>query len=416
MSKYLKPKPLFILIILTVLNCPVWAQRIATFEVEISNTSNELSFPVSVSLDPLTVLSQENLELAEIIGKERKPIPFQINNDQQRLLYWIVSPDKKPKRIFELSKSNIKVGSQNVVAKSDNGVLTLESGDKKFLRYYYKTVYPPPGVDTAYRRSGFIHPLWSPKGQVLTRIQPKDHYHHYGIWNPWTHVLFEGDTVDFWNIRGKQATVRFANFVSTNSGPVYGEFKAIHEHVVFKKDKSEKIALNELQTVRVYPPEGNDYFIVDITSQLNCASESPVLLLEYRYGGLGWRTTEKWDNKNSEVLSSEGKNRKDADGTTARWVIVQGAIDDEYAGAVMLSYPTNYNHPEPIRIWPENQYGRGDMFANFSPTKNKDWLLEPGKTYTLKYRLVVFNGHFNKQKAEEAWMHFANTPVITIKK
>jgi hypothetical protein len=36
--------------------------------------------------------------------------------------------------------------------------------------------------------------------------------------------------------------------------------------------------------------------------------------------------------------------------------------------------------------------GGDDVFVNFAPTKNKDWLLEPGKSYTLKYRLVVFNG------------------------
>ena len=62
---------------------------------------------------------------------------------------------------------------------------------------------------------------------------------------------------------------------------------------------------------------------------------------------------------------------------------------------MMMSYPANYNHPEPLRIWDEKSNGgRGDMFANFATTKDKDWLLEPGKTYTLKYRLVVFNGKF----------------------
>ncbi len=79
---------------------------------------------------------------------------------------------------------------------------------------------------------------------------------------------------------------------------------------------------------------------------------------------------------------SEGKTRKEADGTLARWCMVQGAVDNDYAEPVLMSYPANYNHPEPLRIWPENQYDRGDMFANFSPTENKDWLLEPGKSYT----------------------------------
>ncbi|MEO5562261.1 MAG: DUF6807 family protein, partial [Chitinophagaceae bacterium] len=113
----------------------------------------------------------------------------------------------------------------------------------------------------------------------------------------------------------------------------------------------------------------------------------------------------------------EGKTRKDTDGSKARWAIVQGALpDNEYGGAVMLSYPSNYNHPEPMRIWTENTNGRGDMFANFAPTKDKDWILEPGKTYVLKYRFVVFSGKFDKEKAESAWTYYANPPKVTVRK
>jgi hypothetical protein len=230
-------------------------------------------------------------------------------------------------------------------------------------------------------------------------------------------VAFEGDTVDFWNINSKQGTVRFAKFVSVENGPVYSEFGALHEHVVFKKTGREKVAMNELQRVRVYDPGKNqDFFIVDFDIQMNCSDESPVKLLEYRYAGLGWRTTEKWDNKNSMVLTSEGKTRKDADGSKARWCIVQGEIDNDYAGVVMMSFPTNYNYPEPLRIWPENQNNRGDMFANFCPTKDMDWLLNPGKIYFLRYRLLVYNGHIDKDKAESAWYYFANPPKVTVRK
>lgn len=393
-----------------------YAQKIASLEVNLSKPTGGLYVPVKVDLDAITLVSESHLALFELHGTAKSAVEFQVEDNGTRFLYWLVSGEKTGKRIFELDEVTSHDQPLQVISKDQDGAITIQSGGKNLLRYQYQTVYPPAGVDSAYRRSGFIHPLWSPKGQVLTRIQPKDHYHHYGIWNPWTHVLYEGDTVDFWNIGGKKATVRFANFASVSSGPVFGEFEAIHDHVVFKKDKTEEVAIRELQTVRVYRPQNEDYYIVDITSKLNCANDSPVLLLEYRYGGLGWRTTEQWDNKNSEVLSSEGKTRKDADGTTARWVIVEGTVDNEYAGAVMMSYPTNYNYPEPLRIWPENQFGRGDMFANFSPTKNKDWLLEPGKTYILKYRLLVFNGHLGKEKAEAAWQDFGNTPLVKVTK
>lgn len=56
------------------------------------------------------------------------------------------------------------------------------------------------------------------------------------------------------------------------------------------------------------------------------------------------------------------------------------------------------------------------MFANFSPTKDKDWLLEPGKDYMLKYRLIVFNGNFTKEQAEAAWQSFATPLKLTVSK
>ena len=393
------------------------AQKLAAFEVELPKSTNGLDVPTSVNLDQVSFVADSLLALVEVNGSKRTLVPFQITQGKNRTLHWMIRPgnDGNKKRIFELIKEKPSSFDQiNAIVK--DGSLTIQSGNKNLLRYWYQTVYPPAGVDTSFKRSGFIHPLWTPNGHELTRIQAPDHYHHYGIWNPWTHVLFEGDTVDFWNIRGKQGTVRFGKFASVISGPVFSEFKALHEHVAFKKDKTEKVALNEVQTVRVYKPGNNqDYYITDITIELNCATESPFLILEYRYAGLGWRATEKWNKDNSEVLTSEGKSRKESDGSTGKWFIVQGSLDNDYGGAVMMSYPANYNHPEPMRIWPENSNRVGEMFAMFAPTKNKNWLLEPGHTYSLNYRFVVFNGKFTKEKAEAAWQYFANQPKVIIK-
>ena len=307
------------------------------------------------------------------------------------------------------SAQQVKAKGPGSIKIKVDSALTISSKGQPLLTYQFKTIYPPPGIDTNYKRSGFIHPLYAPHGQVLTNIQPKDHYHHYGIWNPWTHTFFEGDTVDFWNIKGHQGTVRFVKFTSQKSNSQYSEYTALHAHVVFKKDGGEKVALNEWQTVRVYDPANNkDQYIVDITSKMSCASQSPLLIVAYRYGGLGWRATEFWDKDNSEMLTSEGKTRENTDNTKAKWIIVHGSLPgNDEGGIVMLSHPSNYNHPEPLRIWDKKANGgRGDVFANFAPTKDKDWLLEPGKIYTLKYRLVVFNGKFDAEKAESTWKAF----------
>lgn len=385
---------------------PAFTQQIATFKTQVAQTY--AAAPVSVNLTGLADVGQQKVTLFEVSAKGKTPVPLQVADGK---LCWIPTPGVTE---YQLVRGKEGPGKRVAVVDKD-GTLTLEASGKPLLRYQYETVYPPEGVDSAFRRSGFIHPLWSPHGQVLTRIQPKDHYHHYGIWNPWTHVLYEGDTVDFWNLRGRTGTVRFAGLESSTSGDVFGEYRVLHEHVVLRGDE-EEVALNEVQTVRVYDPGNKEYYFVDLTFEMKCATESPVRLLEYRYGGLGWRTTEEWNNQNSKVITSEGKSRRDADGSKARWCIVEGEVGGDYAGVVMMSHPSNYNHPEPLRIWPENQYGRGDMFANFSPTKDKDWLLEPGRSYVLKYRLLVFNGPMSPERAEAAWQAFVNPPAVTVTK
>lgn len=405
------------ILLISCLCIPVYSQTIATFDVTLTKPASDLSVPAKLNLDEFTFLGDSSLALFEITGNTKTPIPVQIRNGECRELYWLINEGGVQKHTYQLVQSAPK-RSAAIVADNSEGSITFKANDKNLLRYQYATVYPPAGIDTNYKRSGFIHPVWTPHGQELTRIQAPDHYHHYGIWNPWTHVLFEKDTVDFWNLRDKKGTVRFANFTEITSGEVFSEFSALHQHVVFKKDGSEKIALNELQTVRLYNPQPNsNYYIADITAELNCATDSPVLILSYRYAGLGWRTTGYWNDENCEVLTSEGKTRDNTDGSKGRWAIVQGALpDNESGGIAFLSYPANFNHPEPMRIWVKGTNKRGDMFFNFAPTKDKDWLLEPGKTYVLKYRLVVFSGKLNAAGAESAWQYFAKPVMPEIRK
>ena len=388
-------------------------QVIASLEVNVG-PGRVRTIPVSIYLDAISSDPIDNFIIQEVSGSQRIPVVFQRSGPYH--VYWNVTTDgRESKKIYELVSGNAIESEPKVIAQESEGGIILQSDSTKLLKYQVEMVYPPPGVDSAYRRNGFIHPLWAPRGQMLTRIQPKDHYHHYGIWNPWTHVLYNGDTVDFWNIGGKKGTVRLAKVISKSSGPLFAEFQSMHEHVVTKKGAEPELAINEYFNVRTWQVMDNAY-AVDIESRMLVPAGKPtVVLLQYRYGGLGWRTTEVWDNQNSEVITSEGKGRKEADGSKAKWCIVQGALGSDYGGAIMMSHPGNYNHPEPLRIWPENQYKRGDMFANFSPTKDKDWTLIPGRVYTLNYRFLVFNGKMTKEKAEEAWNDFANPPSVTWK-
>ena len=331
-------------------------------------------------------------------ASEKVEIPYQRNKN--KIMWKTLTPDAS--YFIEKQAHTTHTAIKNA---ENEGQLEIYQNEKKIIGYQMAIKGVPKGVSENYQRSGFLHPVNTPRGKRLTRIQPEDHYHHYGIWNPWTHTLFEGDTLDFWNLYKKQGTVRFAEMLKKNTGPVFSEFEVLHEHIVLKND-ADKLALNEIQNIKVFPLNQSQY-LMDITIQYECATDEPFKIIQYRYGGFGWRTTEEWDNQNSRVLSSEGNTRKNADGSTARWCIVDGKLNDGHGGALMLSHPENYNHPEPLRVWPEDQYGRGDLFVNFATTKTTDWTFEPGKTYTLKYQLIVYDGKMEVASAEQAWNQFA---------
>ena len=127
----------------------------------------------------------------------------------------------------------------------------MKVGSENVLQYQIAELFPPEGVSPIYRRSGFIHPVWSPSGNVLTRVNAPDHWHHMGIWNPWTKTHFEGHSTDFWNLYEGQGTVRFAGFNSLVSGPLFGGFKARQEHVDFQCKGGDKVAINEVWDIRV---------------------------------------------------------------------------------------------------------------------------------------------------------------------
>jgi len=176
------------------------AQSIAKFKLTLDRPTNGLSIPASIHLDEISFGHDSTISLFQVSGKSRKQVPIQINEQADRTLSWNVHSSDNNEINYELVQSAPATFEHIKAIKNDSSI-TISNHDKNLLRYYHATVNPPKGQDLNYRRSGFIHPVWTPHGQELTRIQAPDHYHHYGIWNPWTHVEFEKDTVDFWNIK-----------------------------------------------------------------------------------------------------------------------------------------------------------------------------------------------------------------------
>lgn len=382
---------------------------------------SSIDMPVSVSLDDLPGHAlHDTFSLYEITKSGEKPIHSQIETGYIPRLWFVLEGYSAENSIrkfvlkFQSTESTKSPGTDIRINKSADK-LTLRQNGQPVLSYQFGTMYPPEGVSPLFKRSGFIHPLWSPKGEILTRVQAPDHYHHYGIWGPWTLTHIGDRKVDFWNLNDGDGTVEFAGFLSETEGDLFSGFSALQQHIDFGAKGEDQVAINEILDVRVW--HVNDKVsVIDYTTLLNTPLTNGILFDAYRYGGgIGFRATEKWTKENCTVLTSEGKTRVDADGSNARWCIVEGASDTEdgRSGILFLSHPANRAHPEPMRVWPmDANGGRGDMFFEFTPIRHQSWELQKGQNYVLKYRMVVFDGAIDKETAEMYWNSFAVTPEI----
>ena len=369
--------------------------------------------PVFIELSGIdNQFNTNEIVLYQETKKGLKTIPFQIDDNEM----WFLQ--KGNTNGYVIQKGENKILGSDVNIQKENGDLVLSINQLPKLTYRYGMTYPPEGVDSIFRKSGYIHPVLSPRGDTLTRIQPADHFHHYGIWGPWTHTQINGQQVDFWNLGDGKGTVLFKDFIDTDSGEVFTSFNAFQEHIDLITREEPQVALNEILDVKLWDLDREDRYIFDYTTTFNTPMENGVLFEAYRYGGgLGMRFTDRWHKDNCTVLTSEGKDRLSADGTNARWCIVKGESADGKgtSGILFMSHTANKSHPEPMRIWPiDANGGRGDMFFEFCPIRHEDWQIASQKKYQLKYRMVVFEDELSANEAEEYWQAFVKAPKMRL--
>jgi hypothetical protein len=325
---------LFILLAGVALTACAQKKEVLHFIVE-SGSFKRINTPVSVALDGITIVDTLSYQLIEKVNGKLVEKPFQIETGYSILLWFVLdgtTSSGKQREYFLYQNQNSCFDDQITADVTDTGII-LRNNNSEILSYQSAVHYPPAKVDTAYRRSGFIHPVMTPSGNVLTRIDAPDHYHHFGIWNPWTKVKIRDHITDFWNLASKQGTVRFAGINSTVNGPVYGGFSVRQEHIDFLGKKPEELAINEVWDVRAWnvePVAGIKAWLVDFSTFLTVAGDTTIVFVAYRYaGGIGFRATEEWNKDNSTVLTSEGKTRVTADGSHARWADINGAFKDK---------------------------------------------------------------------------------------
>lgn len=292
-----------------------------------------------------------------------------------------------------------------------NGDLQIAVRDEPVFHYRIdKTILPRADLDPVIARAGYLHPLFSPSGKVVTDDYPTNHAHHHGIWAPWTRTAFQGRSPDFWNMQTGTGAEHFVEIVRTWAGPVHGGFESKHEMIDLSAVEPVK-ALDVMWRATAYALEAvrapARIFDLDITQ--TCATTDAVLLPEYHYGGFGLRGAATWNGPGqaARFLTSTGiSDRIQGNMTRAHWCYLGGPFGDGgFAGTAALGHPENVRAPQPVRLHPDMPY------FSFVPQQLGAFTLEPGRPYTVRFRFVITDDEPNPALLEAYWQGYARPAV-----
>jgi hypothetical protein len=361
---------------------------------------------VDLELPPLSSEGQQ-YELRDSAGAQ---LPVQLDRDGRG---WFVLPALAAGADKEFDIAVRQAAAPAAIAAPSGSDVNVSIAGKPVLAYVGgRGRLPSSDIKPAYQRGGYIHPVRTPSGRIVTDDYPADHRHQHGVMFAWTSADFEGRHTDFWNMGSELGRVETVALDASWSGPVHAGWTARHRYVDLTS-KSAKPVLDEVWTTRVYAlgerPVPLTVFDVDVRQTPSTATA--MTLPEYHYGGMAVRGAASFMGApgNAVVLTSEGRDRVGADNARARWAHISGSVDGERAGIAMLGHPGNFRAPEPLRVHPT------DPYICFAPSRLGAWSITAAQPFVARYRFVAADGAGDAALLDRLWRDFADPPKVTVR-
>ena len=269
--------------------------------------------------------------------------------------------------------------SGDVTVQEDGGRFVFTHEGVDVAAYHASPSDVPEGVDPMYARSGFLHPVRTPSGRIVTDDHAADYAHQNGVFSTWTKTTFDGREIDFWNRQKGQGTYAHTEVLDTFEAGGRGVLRVRIEHRTLEPAA---VALAEERTYRVGVESGAT--VIDVHS-IQRAPGGPLTCEAYHYGGFAVRGARGW-NAPATMRTSEGHDRTSGNHTRAAWVSMTGPTDAGPATVAVLSSPANFRAPQTVRLHPEQPY-----FC-FAPCVDGPFTIECGRPLESRYRVIAADG------------------------
>lgn len=284
--------------------------------------------------------------------------------------------------------------------------ITIRDGAELILSYNKLPPDVPPGIDRVYRRSGFLHPVASPHGGVVTAAYPVDHAHQNGIFAAWVKTTYDSKPVDFWNLAKKSGRVKHDRVVSTFCDAEQAGFEVELLHQVIGEEPLD--VLRETWRITCYRNQDGRH-IFDLESTQRALTDQPLIVEEYHYGGMAVRGPTEWivdasdpesNARASVFLNSLGSARVKGNHEPARWVSMTGTQHGSQVTVTMLSHQDNFRAPQPARLHPTKPY-----FC-FAPCVKSEFVIDKSNPLHSRYRFVVSDAKPDATWLDEHWRNW----------
>ena len=295
------------------------------------------------------------------------------------------------------SQSNAKGPS---VIETDDAIMVHTQSGKPIFKYLKKPSTEANQNALHFSRTGYIHPLYSPSGKIITGDYAADHPHHHGLFFAWTKSSFRGKPTEFWNQKKHLGDIRYQGsaWKTDHSGKVILECEQIF---TTGKDSDQPI-LKEIWQIKI-PAKQKKYNQFDLISIQTCATDDPLLIQKYHYGGMAIRGNDRWMKKDlngrpvCKMITSEDENRENGNHSRPRWVAMYGPVDETTCGVVVMNHPNNFRYPQWVRLHPTMPY-----FV-YAPMVKEPFSIEPGMSYVSKFRYITYEGTLDRDAIEGSW-------------
>ena len=262
----------------------------------------------------------------------------------------------------------------------------------------------------------YFHPVCLTDGAELTWHRPPDHPWHYGLWFSWKYI----NDLNYWEEDRKTGLPEGRTEINSIEVKPRDNYSAQIAMQLSYHPPDQPAVLTESCQIHITKPDSAGRYHIDWTSRFT-AGAADVLLDRTPitgekdgqswggYAGLSLRLAKNVTNWH--LADSEGRKDLQAHGKKARWMNFGGrAAESKDFSIAVFDHPDNLRHPSPGFVIMDPKV----PFGYFSPALlfNKPYTLPTGKSFSLKYRVLIHPGRAEMKMLEAEWKSFSETADI----